>query len=111
MKRVFEEREDLHKMIYEKWCSGAYSFTDLADMQWPYAMSMKRISNIVYAGPAKATRIREKVICTLMRIKFLELQDIKATIAWIYENQPKAKLNIRTIRRAVRAHTKRGECV
>ena len=100
-KKEYECTYELYELIYAKWRKLNCSPRELACMQWPYTLSLKRIRNIAYAGHKKALRIHEAAIYKVFRIKFLELKDIPKAVEWCYEHQPQRYVSERTIRRAI----------
>lgn len=104
--RTFDSR-----FIIAKWDKEKYLIAQIAGMDIPCCASLKRISNIVYRGRGKGKEKHkndfEKRVYNLFRMKFLELQNIPATIAWVHENQPTVRVCERTVYRVICHYIKR----
>lgn len=87
--------------IFNKWSNDKLTFAEIVGLDIPCGVGLKRIRNIVYGGRSRCRNDFERDICRLFRIKFLELQDVPATIVWVYDNQPTVRVKEITVRRVI----------
>lgn len=86
--------------IFKLWQSG-YSYQQIANTRLESNISLRRIRNIIYAGKKNLKSEHEKKIYTAFQLKFLELQDVKMSIKYVWENQPMHTLCETQIRRII----------
>ena len=91
----------LKQEIFKLWDVDRLTFAQIAAMEHVSSLSLKRIRNIVYAGPCKLTNELEHKIYRLFRLHFLDSEDIHSSILWVYENQPSYFLSENSIRRII----------
>ncbi len=109
-----KNRTERDKIIYELWDKGM-SFDALSTVLFPSFLSLKRVRNVVYAGPYKLDALGGKhhnfkgyyiELYSLFRMKFLEFQDVNTAIKWVYENQPDGRLSAQRIRSIINEQLK-----
>ena len=91
--------------IIKKWDVEKCTFREIADMDIPCCAQLKTIRNIVYSVGAGDDAWRKSVYRSF-RVKFLELQDVSAAIAWVHENQPTARVSRITVYRVIKDYIK-----
>jgi hypothetical protein len=91
--------------IVKKWDVEKRSFREISEMDIPCCAQLKTIRNIVYSC-GKGDDLFRKKVYRLYRIKFLELQDVPAAIAWVYENQPTVRVTRITVYRVIKDYIK-----
>lgn len=91
----------LYAHIFKLWSVDRLNFKQIAAEKMPSSLSLKRIRNIVYSGRHCAKTDHQREIYSLFRCKFLELQDVRDAIDYVYNNQPGYYVKIRTVRNAV----------
>lgn len=89
------------EFIVYKWMHEDYSIAQISKMDIPNCVCLKRIRNIVYGGRNRCRNNFEKEVYGRFRIKFLELKDVPAAIAWVYDNQPSVRITERTVYRII----------
>ena len=94
-------RTDRDLEIFRLWDVDHLSYSQIAGMEHVSCLSLKRIRNIVYAGPCKLRNELEAKIYRLFRLSFLDTEDIHTSILWVYENQPSYFLSENSIRRII----------
>lgn len=87
--------------IWNKWAVDKLSFAQIANLDIPRTVGIKRIKNIVYGGQTRCYTEWEKKLCRAFRLKFLELQDVQAAIEWVADNQPTVRISRITVRRVI----------
>lgn len=92
--------------IWNKWAVEKLSFADIALLDIPSNVGLKRIRNIVYAGRGRCVSDWEREVCRRFRVKFMELQDVPATILWVCDNQPAVRITERTVRNVINSRLK-----
>ena len=97
MKNTFEQ----DNYIFDLWKNKNLTFEQIAQMEIPNSLSLKRVRNICYAGRAAIKNKTEFGIYIIYRLKWLGNHNINKSIYFAYENQPKIQLSERCIRRIV----------
>jgi hypothetical protein len=87
--------------IFNMWANNHMSFQEISTQSMPSFYSLKYIRNIIYGGRSRLKSEFEKDIYRIFRLKFLELQNINASIYFVYENQPSDFVSERTVRRII----------
>lgn len=96
------------EFIWNKWAVEKLSFAQIANLDIPRTVGMKRIKNIVYGGQSRCYTGWEKKLYKDFRLKFLELQDVQAAIEWVAENQPTVRISRITVRRVITYRIKKN---
>lgn len=102
MEKNTKIRTERNAEIFNLWAVQKLTFQQIADKPLQRQVSLKRIRNIIYAGPAKLKSDFERDVYHIFRLKFLELKNINASIWHVYENQPTVKLHEKSIRRIIK---------
>ena len=87
--------------IFNMWANQNMSFQQISELSMPSFYSIKYIRNIIYGGRTQLKSDFEKDVYRIFRLKFLELQNINASIWFVYENQPSGFVSERTVRRII----------
>ncbi len=88
--------------IIRKWDVEKFTFREISEMDIPCCASLKTIRNIVYSVGVGDDDVWRKAVYRRFRIKFLELQDVSATILWVHENQPTMRVSRITVYRVIK---------
>jgi len=105
-----KNKTERDKKIYEMWEKNRLTYKQIAAKKLPGCLSLSRIRNIIYGGPAKLKSDKEKEIYRIFRLKFLELKDVHKAICFTHENQPCEKLSEMHIRRIIRQQLQQRRC-
>ncbi|MCL1868624.1 MAG: hypothetical protein FWF72_06765 [Paludibacter sp.] len=102
MKNTFE----IENYIYDLWAKKNLSFAQIAQMEIPNFLSLKRVRNICYAPREKAKSKTEFGVRMIFRLKYLDNKNINKSIKFAYKNQPPTKISESSVRRIIRKKTK-----
>ena len=103
--------DERNSLIFKLWNDLDGDFEQLAAIEFPGCLSLKTVRNIVYScgrsdGSPETCDDDNcsyvKIIYRMYRVKFLELTSVNDAIHWVWENQPKRRLSIPSLRRIVR---------
>lgn len=101
MEKNTKIRTERNAEIFNLWTVQKLTFQQISNKPLPQHVSLKRIRNIIYAGPSKLKSDFERDVYRIFRLKFLELKNTNKAIWHVYENQPYAKISVRSVRRAI----------
>ncbi len=87
--------------VFRKWDVEKCGFPQIAEMDIPSTASLKAIENIVYGGLRKCKSDFRRKVYLRFRLKFLELQDVRQAILWVYDNQPTVRISERSVKRII----------
>ena len=101
--QIEKTRAERDEHIYKLWAVDKLSYAQIACMLHPSCMCLRRVRNIVYAGPPKPGMVKPQTVAVykVFRLHFLETQSVKASILYAYYHQPDILLTERTVRNIV----------
>jgi len=89
------------RFIFDKWDVEKLDFAQIASLDIPSSVCLKRIRNIVYGGIGRCKSDWQREVYKRFRLKFLEVQDVAEAIEWVHDNQPTIRISERTVYRVI----------